>query len=133
MSGIVWHIFAFGVTSIFVIVIACRTFAIIRLPINLRWELAPIPHEKGKGRLILFEQSEKANFAIVQPLFHFSPISQNWAGQPLVSYATMLKFIRTTRTDTGFHCRARLGTTAYETRRKIASEKKREKQQKRGE
>jgi len=60
------------------------------------------------------------------PIEHrmFSPISQNWAGQPLVSYETMLKFIRTTRTDTGFHCQARLDTTVYETRRRITSEEK---------
>ena len=50
MSGIVWHIFAFGAIGIFLIVTTYRTLAIIRLPIHLRWELAPIPHEKGKGR-----------------------------------------------------------------------------------
>ena len=50
MSGIVWHIFVFGVIAIFLIVITYRTLAIIRLPVHLRWELAPIPHEKGKGR-----------------------------------------------------------------------------------
>lgn len=50
MSGIVWYIFAFGAIGIFLIVITYRTLAIIRLPIHLRWELAPIPHEKGKGR-----------------------------------------------------------------------------------
>ena len=50
MSGIVWHIFTFGAIGIFLIVITYRTLAIIRLPVHLRWELAPIPHEKGKGR-----------------------------------------------------------------------------------
>lgn len=50
MSGIVWHIFTFGTLGIFLLVIAYRMLAIIRLPIHLRWELAPIPHEKGKGR-----------------------------------------------------------------------------------
>ena len=50
MSGIVWHIFVFGVIGIFLIVVTYRTLAIIRLPVHLRWELAPIPHEKGKGR-----------------------------------------------------------------------------------
>ena len=50
MSGIVWHILAFGVIGIFLIVIIYRTLAITRLPVHLRWELAPIPHEKGKGR-----------------------------------------------------------------------------------
>ena len=50
MSGIVWHIFAFGVICIFLLVVTYRTLAIVRLPVHLRWELAPIPHEKGKGR-----------------------------------------------------------------------------------
>lgn len=50
MSGILWHIFAFGVVAIFLIVAIYRAFAITRLPVHLRWELAPIPHEKGKGR-----------------------------------------------------------------------------------
>jgi Rhodopirellula transposase DDE domain len=60
------------------------------------------------------------------PIEHrmFGPISLNWAGQPLISYETMLKFIRTTRTETGFHCRARLDTTIYSTGRTITAEEK---------
>ena len=54
----------------------------------------------------------------------FGPISLNWAGQPLVSYETMLKFIRTTRTETGFHCQARLDTAIYETGLRITAEEK---------
>jgi nitrate reductase gamma subunit len=50
MSGIVWHILVFSVIGIFLIVVVYRTLAIVRLPVHLRWELAPIPHEKGKGR-----------------------------------------------------------------------------------
>jgi nitrate reductase gamma subunit len=50
MSGIVWPILGFGVIGIFLIVATYRTLAIVRLPVHLRWELAPIPHEKGKGR-----------------------------------------------------------------------------------
>jgi hypothetical protein len=51
------------------------------------------------------------------PIEHrmFSLISGNWAGQPLSSYETVLKFIRTTRSDKGFHCLARLDPTGYET------------------
>lgn len=51
------------------------------------------------------------------PIEHrmFCHISQNWAGQPLVNYETVLKFIRTTRTATGFCCRACLDTTPYDT------------------
>ena len=42
------------------------------------------------------------------PIDHrmFSLISANWAGEPLVSYETVLKYIRTTRSEAGFHCRA---------------------------
>jgi len=59
------------------------------------------------------------------PIDHrmFSLISANWAGEPLRSYETMLKHIRTTRSDTGFHCRARLDERAYETQ-KISAEQK---------
>lgn len=45
----------------------------------------------------------------------FSAISANWAGQPLDSYETILKYIRATRTTTGFRCRAHLDTTLYQT------------------
>jgi Rhodopirellula transposase DDE domain len=49
------------------------------------------------------------------PIDHrmFSLISANWAGEPLVSYEMMLKHIRTTRSDTGFHCRACVDWRAY--------------------
>jgi Rhodopirellula transposase DDE domain len=54
----------------------------------------------------------------------FRLISGNWAGEPLESYEVMLKFIRGTRSATGFHCRARLDTTMYQTRVKITKEQK---------
>jgi Rhodopirellula transposase DDE domain len=49
------------------------------------------------------------------PIDHrmFSLISDNWAGEPLVSYETVLKYIRTTRSETGFRCRACLDTKPY--------------------
>ena len=43
----------------------------------------------------------------------FSLISANWAGEPLVSYETVLKYLRTTRSQAGFRCRACLDTMAY--------------------
>jgi hypothetical protein len=56
------------------------------------------------------------------PIEHrlFCFISLNWAGQPLVSYETMLKFIRTTRTEAGLTCQARLDRTQYETGLKVS-------------
>ena len=54
----------------------------------------------------------------------FSCISDNWEGQPLISYETVLKFIRTTQTETGLHCQARLDKRAYPTGHKVTSEQK---------
>jgi len=50
------------------------------------------------------------------PIEHklFSFISANWSGQPLVSYETMLNFIRTTRTSNGLVVRACLNKKTYE-------------------
>lgn len=49
------------------------------------------------------------------PIDHrmFSLISANWAGEPLDSYEKVLKFIRTTRSERGFHCRAFLDCKDY--------------------
>jgi hypothetical protein len=49
------------------------------------------------------------------PIEHrlFSFISTNWAGKPLRSFETMLKYIRTTKTQTGLKVRARLNTKKY--------------------
>ena len=60
------------------------------------------------------------------PIEHrlFCFISLNWAGQPLVSYATILNFIRTTRTESGLSCQARLDRTQYETRLTLPAEEK---------
>ena len=60
------------------------------------------------------------------PIEHrlFSEISKNWAGHPLVSYETALKFIRTTKTENGLRCRALLDTRHYATGIKITPEQK---------
>lgn len=54
----------------------------------------------------------------------FSVISANWAGQPLVSYETMLKFIRTSKTETDFCCLAHFDRKTYQTKRKVSPEEK---------
>jgi hypothetical protein len=43
----------------------------------------------------------------------FSQISRNWKGEPLKSYETILKFIRTTSTSTGLRVTARLDRKQY--------------------
>jgi hypothetical protein len=50
----------------------------------------------------------------------FSTISANWAGQPLISYEMMLKFIRTSKTKTGFLCLARFDRKKYQTKLKVS-------------
>jgi hypothetical protein len=49
------------------------------------------------------------------PIEHhmFSYISDNWAGEPLRSYETMLKYIRTTTTQAGLKIKARLSKKKY--------------------
>lgn len=60
------------------------------------------------------------------PIEHrmFNLISANWAGEPLSSYEVMLKHIRTTRSRTGFRCRASLDTRFYPTKVKASEEAK---------
>ena len=54
------------------------------------------------------------------PIEHrlFSEISKNWAAEPLDSYEKMLKFIRTTSTQTGLVVTAYLDRNEYQTRLK---------------
>jgi len=54
----------------------------------------------------------------------FCHIEANWAGVPLVDYETIVKFIRTTKTETGLHCRADLDRKQYETGKHISNEHK---------
>jgi hypothetical protein len=54
----------------------------------------------------------------------FCFITQNWAGHPLVSYETILKFIRTTKTETGLRCRACLDRRDYPTGESVTAEEK---------
>ena len=56
------------------------------------------------------------------PIDHrlFSEISKNWAGQPLVSYETLLNYIRTTKTSTGLQAKAYLVPKNYAKAMKIS-------------
>ena len=50
MPGSTLVVVSYVLLAIFVVVFAVRTLKMARLPVHLRWELAPVPHEKGKGR-----------------------------------------------------------------------------------
>jgi len=60
------------------------------------------------------------------PIEHrlFSAISGNWAGEPLVSYETIVKHIRTTQTTTGLRCRSSLDTKEYPVQHRVAPQDK---------
>lgn len=54
----------------------------------------------------------------------FSLISANWAGEPLTSYEVILKYIRSTRSSTGFRCRAVLDKRLYPKKAVVTDEQK---------
>lgn len=54
----------------------------------------------------------------------FNLISENWQGEPLVSYEVVLNYIRTTKTSAGFRCRVVLDETNYPTNVKVSKEER---------
>jgi nitrate reductase gamma subunit len=48
MTGFFWHFFIFIILFVFLVVMAYRILSILRMPVHLRWELAPIPHDKER-------------------------------------------------------------------------------------
>ena len=58
------------------------------------------------------------------PIEHrlFSEISKNWQGTPLISFETVLKYIRTTKTKTGLKVRAQLVKKKYKKGMTISKE-----------
>jgi hypothetical protein len=89
------------------------------------WKVA-LQHLADELRLILTVTHYPPGASKWNPIEHrmFSPIGANWTGEPLVSYETILKYIRTTRTRTGFHCRARLDRKNYPPERRTTPEER---------
>ena len=52
----------------------------------------------------------------------FGPISKNWEGVPLLTLETVLKFIRTTTTETGLKVKVLLNRKKYETKQKLTND-----------
>ena len=50
MTGFTLLAIAYVALAMFAAVVVIRTVNMARRPVHLRWELSPIPHEKGKGR-----------------------------------------------------------------------------------
>ena len=49
MSGSIVILVSYVLLAIFAVAFITRTLRIWKMPVHLRWELAPVPHEKGKG------------------------------------------------------------------------------------
>jgi len=49
MSGSTLVVAAYVLLVVFVVAFIVRSIRLARLPVHLRWELAPVPHEKGKS------------------------------------------------------------------------------------
>jgi nitrate reductase gamma subunit len=43
-------IFSYVLLAVFVVAFLLRSLKLARLPVHLRWELSPVPHEKGKAQ-----------------------------------------------------------------------------------
>jgi hypothetical protein len=88
-----------------------------------KWELQQLADEFGLTITVTHLPTSASKW---NPIEHrlFCHIEANWSGHPLISYETVLKFIRTTRTETGLHCRAYLDRTAYETGHTVTAEQK---------
>lgn len=50
MSGSFLIVLSYFLLAIFAVAFVVRAAGIARLPVHLRWELAPVPHEKGRSR-----------------------------------------------------------------------------------
>lgn len=88
-----------------------------------KWGLQQLADEFGLTILVTHLPTSASKW---NPVEHklFCHIESNWAGQPLVNYETVLKFIRMTRTETGLRCRAYLDKTDYQTGLKITEAQK---------
>lgn len=49
MSASILLLLSYALLAIFLVAFVLRSLKLSRLPVHLRWELSPVPHEKGKG------------------------------------------------------------------------------------
>jgi hypothetical protein len=88
-----------------------------------KWELQRLADETGLTLTVTHYPTNASKWNWIEHRL-FSQISQNWAGQPLIDYETILKFIRTTRTEQGLHCVAYLDKADYALGRTLSIEQK---------
>ncbi len=88
-----------------------------------KYELQKLADEFGLTITVTHLPTSASKWNLIEHKL-FCHIEANWAGVPLVDYETVVKFIRTTKTETGLRCRAYLDRKQYETGNHISSEQK---------
>ena len=88
-----------------------------------KWELQRLADETGLTIIVTHYPTSASKWNWIEHRL-FNHISANWAGEPLVSYETVLKFIRTTTTETGLCCTAYLDRKHYQTKLTLTNEQK---------
>jgi hypothetical protein len=88
-----------------------------------KWELRQLANRWGVAITVAHYPPGASKW---NPIEHrlFSHISQNWQGEPLKDYVTMLNFIRNTTTTTGLRCEAVLDKEHFPLKVKITTEQK---------
>jgi len=49
MSPTLFLVLSYGLLALFLVAFTVRSLRMARMPVHLRWELSPVPHEKGKS------------------------------------------------------------------------------------
>jgi hypothetical protein len=88
-----------------------------------KWALQNFADEFGLVITITHYPTSASKWNLVEHRL-FSFITLNWAGQPLINYETVLKFIRTTTTENGLCCTAYLDTRGYATHLKVSPDQR---------
>ena len=88
-----------------------------------KWELQCLADETGLTLIVTHYPTSASKWNWIEHRL-FNHISANWAGEPLVSFETVLKFIRTTTTETGLCCLAYLDRKQYLTKVTVTPEQK---------
>lgn len=88
-----------------------------------KWELQRLADETHLTIMVTHYPTSASKWNWIEHHL-FCHISANWAGEPLVRYEVVLKFIRTTTTEAGLRCMAYLDRKGYQTRVKVTPELK---------
>jgi hypothetical protein len=88
-----------------------------------KWELQRLADETGLTIIVTHYPTSASKWNWIEHRL-FNHISANWAGEPLLRYEVVLKFIRTTTTETGLRCTAYLDRKHYQTKLTLSKEQK---------